>query len=181
MFAGRITPTGRRVIAGFGTWKGKPRVRCVAIVLACTVVLACGGPDRKKFEGTRRAGVAISTAVGKGVSAPRYRELVLQLEAQLAILKGRAVGPQETEIVEKYDDATRAYRAALAVWTLKVEGQSDRVFAGGTLDRLLAPYDIPFAEGASGIRQTSADVAMRHIWAIAGAKLETANNALNSK
>ena len=103
-------------------------------MLACTFAVACVGSDRKKFEGIHRAGIAVSSAIVKGVNASRYRELVLELEAQLAILKGRASGSTEMEIVDKYDDATRAYRAALAVWTLKVEGQSDRVFAGGTLD-----------------------------------------------
>jgi hypothetical protein len=65
------------------------------------------------------------------------------------------------------------------VWTLKIESQSEWVFSGPTLDEMLKPYDIHFAEGASGLKRASADAAMKDIWRIAKAKLEVANTTLN--
>jgi hypothetical protein len=159
-----------------------PRVawtRAVVILVTCTLAAACSEIDRKKFDATYRAGAALSIATGRGVNASRYRELVTSFEAQIAIVRRRTTGPADRDLVDQYDEALKAYRAALAVWTLKIESQSEWIFSGPTLDELLKPYDINFAEGVSGLKRASADDAMKEIWRIARVKLEVANATLN--
>jgi hypothetical protein len=149
------------------------------VLVACLLIAACSGTDRKKFDATYRAGRALSAATDRGVNASRYRELVTSFEAQISIVRRRVSGPDEREIVDQYDDALKAYRAALAVWTLKLESQSEWVYSDPALDDMLKPYDIQFAAGATGLKRTSADGAMKDIWRIAKAKLEVANTTLN--
>jgi hypothetical protein len=153
--------------------------RGVAVLVACMLVAACSGLDHQKFDKTYRAGTALSAATDRGVSASRYRELVASFEAQLSVVRRRVTEPAERDLVDQYDEALKAYRAALSVWTLKNESQSEWVYSGPTVDDLLKPYDIQFAEGVSGLKRASADAIMKEIWRIAKARLEVANTTLN--
>jgi hypothetical protein len=158
---------------------GALRLACsrgIVVLVACMLIAACGRTDRKKFDATYRAGRILSTATDRGVDAVKYRELVASFEAQISVVRRRADGEDERELVDQFEDALKAYRAALAVWTLKIDGQSDWVYSGPAIEELLKPYDIPFGEGPSGLKRLSADNAMKEIWRIAKAKLEVANS-----
>jgi hypothetical protein len=176
----RFDKTPRPTISG--TWRVQS-ARGVAVVVACMLVAACSGLDRQKFEKTSRAATALSVATDRGVNASRYRELVASFEAQLSVVRRRVTEPDERDLVDQYDEALKAYRAALAVWTLKNQSQSEWVYSGPTTDELLKPYDIQFGEGmsGSGLKRASADAVMKEIWRIAKAKLEVANTTLNGK
>lgn len=161
-----------------GTRRGTS-IRSAAMLIACMSVAACSELDRTKFEPTYRAGNALSAATAKGVNASRYRDLVTSFEARISVVRRRATTPEERDLVDQYDEALKAYRAALAVWTLKDESRSEWIFSGPTVDELLKPFDIQFAEGVSGLKRASADGVMKEIWRIAKAKLEVANTTLN--
>jgi hypothetical protein len=150
--------------------------RGVVVLVACLSIAACGRMDRKKFDATYRAGKILSTATDRGVGPVKYRELVTSFEAQISVVRRRASDEDERDLVDQFDDALKAYRAALAVWTLKIDGQSDWLYSGPGLEELLKPYDIPFGEGPSGLKRLSAENAMKEIWRIAKAKLEVANS-----
>jgi hypothetical protein len=162
-------------LAALARTLGVECTRGAVVLVACLSIAACGRTDRKKFDATYRAGKVLATATDGGVNAVKYRELVTSFEAQISVVRRRATGEDERELVDQFEDALKAYRAALAVWTLKIDGQSDWVYSGPGLEELLKPYDIPFGAGPSGLKRLSADNAMKEIWRIAKAKLEVAN------
>jgi hypothetical protein len=148
-------------------------MRRIVLTAMLTSLVACG-IDKTKFEPTYRAGKTLQSAVETSVNLIRYTELVQALDAEVSIVRDRASGAKEKELVTLYEEALRSYKDALVIWQLKVEGRADVIFRGPTLDKLLEPYDVTFENDMA-----PAEATMRKIWPVASARLDRANARLN--
>lgn len=158
-------------------------MRCATTLAVCAVAsLTLGGCgiDEKRFDGVYRSGKALEAAVDSGVTLLHYRELIQAFDTEVSIVNDRARGRAEKELVDKYEAAAQSYHHALLVWRLKVDGESDWIYSGPTLDKALAEYTIKW-EGSSDLKRASVEASLPIIWAVAKVKLATANDVLNGK
>ena len=139
---------------------------------------ACDRTDSQKFDAVYRSGKAIESAVSSGTNIIKYRELLQAMDAEISILKDRAKGPKELKLLELYESAARSYTDALVLWQLKIEGGSDFLYLGPTLEKMLKPYDIRY-EGDSDLRHGSSSAAIKIIWEEASKRLNAANALLH--
>jgi len=147
-------------------------------VVACLLLASCG-VDQKKFDGAYRAGKAVQAAVNSGVNMTRYSELLQVLTTETSIAKDHEKGSAEKKLVEAYESAATSYGHALVLWHLKVEGPTDWIDMGPTLDKMLAPYtDIKFDQSVPGSKRVFIELAMQAIWKVASSKLDAANALL---
>lgn len=151
-------------------------MRRIVLTAMLAALIGCG-IDEAKFEPTYRAGKALQSAVETSVNLIRYTELVQALDAEVSIVRDRAAGGSEEDLVKLYEDAVKSYKDALVIWQLKVEGQADVIFRGPTLDKMLEPYDVAFDKND----MAPAEATMRKIWPVASARLDKANNQLNGR
>lgn len=93
------------------------------IVLALTAAVsssACNHFDETQFDGVRRAGQALQTATGLGVTEPKYRELVQACDVEASLAGQKAQLHSERAVAAKYVDMCAAYRDVLIIWETKL-------------------------------------------------------------
>ena len=89
----------------------------LAFALVCVASFAaCNRFDETRFDGIRRAGQALKSATGLGVTETKYRELVQACDVEASLATQKATIEEERTVAARYAEMCGVYRDALVVW-----------------------------------------------------------------
>jgi hypothetical protein len=117
----------------------------IALIAACTLVVACGGVDKQKFDAAARAGKVLQADVESthGQVGTEFRDHLKQFDTEVSALQDKAIGRREIDAVKAYTEAADAYRYFLRFRALDLDKDSTQIQVKGPNLEVAERYKLP--------------------------------------
>jgi hypothetical protein len=127
------------------TARGVSLTRPIALLVACAVIVSCGGVDQQKFAAVSQAGKALQQEIESSHGAPNAesRDRLKQFDNEIAALHDKTIGRQEADALTAYGDAAEAYRYFLRFRGLALEAEGGEIQLKGPNIEVATRFKLP--------------------------------------